>query len=349
MPPRSPNWIDFKSARQSVSLESLLSRYGVQMHPAGKHTLRGCCPLPTHDPAKKAPSFIVNTAKNVWSCHSMSCAKDRGGKIGGNALDFVAAMEQCSIVEAGRRMIALSATLPPPTKPAPKQEGREENQPLRFQLRGVEGAHPYLTERSIKPETAAIFGVGFYGQPGLMHGRVVIPIHNESGRLVAYAGRSIDGADPKYRFPTGFHKSLELFNLHRVVGMRCREVIMVEGFFDCLQVHQAGFQNVCALMGRTLSETQMQKLTSHFDQVTLMLDGDPPGREATRKIAGQLEGRVAVQVINVPEGKQPDELGAAVVRNLLEPQNQRPGIRHNLAAVESPSLQRTSDEAKLEL
>ena len=93
MPTRSPNWIDFRNARQSVSLEALLSRYGVQMHPSGRNTLRGQCPLPSHDPTKKTPSFIVNTTKNVWSCHSQSCAKGRGGKIGGNALDFVAAME----------------------------------------------------------------------------------------------------------------------------------------------------------------------------------------------------------------------------------------------------------------
>ena len=51
-----------------------------------------------------------------------------------------------------------------------------------------------------------------------MSGRVVIPIHNERGELVAYAGRSIDGSEPKYKLPAGFHKSLELFNLHRAIG-----------------------------------------------------------------------------------------------------------------------------------
>ena len=51
-----------------------------------------------------------------------------------------------------------------------------------------------------------------------MHDRIVIPIHNREGELVAYAGRSIDGSEPRYKFPAGFHKSLELFNLHRVTG-----------------------------------------------------------------------------------------------------------------------------------
>ena len=72
-----------------------------------------------------------------------------------------------------------------------------------------------------------------------MHDRIVIPIHNPEGELVAYAGRSIDGSEPRYKFPAGFHKSLELFNLHRVRGEV--SVVLVEGFFDCMKVTQAGF------------------------------------------------------------------------------------------------------------
>ena len=69
------------------------------------------------------------------------------------------------------------------------------------------------------PETIAEFGLGFCSN-GSMKGRVVIPIHNSEGKLVAYAGRW-PGAPPedtpKYKLPFGFKKSLELFNLHRAV------------------------------------------------------------------------------------------------------------------------------------
>ena len=115
---------------------------------------------------------------------------------------------------------------------------------------------------------------------------------------------------------------------------RCRDVIVVEGFFDAMQVHQSGYQNVCALMGSALSETQAQKLANHFDRVTLMLDGDATGHEATRKIAGQLEGRVAVKVIELREGKQPDQLDATAIRALLEPE-QRPGNRQHFITAET--------------
>src|SRR5664279_6644473 len=72
----------------------------------------------------------------------------------------------------------------------------------------------------------------FAGQ-GYMQGRVVIPIHDEDGRLVAYAGRSVGQTEPRYRFPPRFRKSLVLFNLHRSVN-HGKTVVVVEGFFDCL-------------------------------------------------------------------------------------------------------------------
>ena len=72
-----------------------------------------------------------------------------------------------------------------------------------------------------------------------MQNRIVIPIHNADGLLVAYAGRAIDGSEPRYKFPAGFRKSLELFNLHRVG--REASVVLVEGLFDCMKVSQAGY------------------------------------------------------------------------------------------------------------
>ena len=88
-----------------------------------------------------------------------------------------------------------------------------------------------------------------------MGGRVVIPIHDENGFLIAYAGRSADETDPKYRFPPRFRKSLVLFNLHRAAA-EGKSVIVVEGFFDSFKVHQAGLPGVVALMGCSLSLRQ---------------------------------------------------------------------------------------------
>ena len=149
-----------------------------------------------------------------------------------------------------------------------------------------------------------------------MHDRIVIPIHNSEGELVAYAGRSIDGSEPRYKFPAGFHKSLELFNLHRVRGEV--SVVLVEGFFDCMKVTQAGFPCV-ALMGSTMSKAQEELIGEYFGHVVVMLDGDEAGREAAVGIADRLQRVVyQVQLVDLPQGVQPDQLSTDEIHRLLD-------------------------------
>ena len=168
-------------------------------------------------------------------------------------LDFVAAMEKCSIRDAGAEIAGLvrPGGRQGPRAPAPafhqapatgSKLAREEragqgcsseaNPPLKFQLRGIDHGHAYLTGRGISTETAETFGVGLFSGKGSMSGRVVIPIDNGKGELLAYAGRSIDNTEPRYKLPAGFHKCLELYNLHRAVATGQRGLIVVEGFFD---------------------------------------------------------------------------------------------------------------------
>ncbi|HEV2174869.1 MAG TPA: toprim domain-containing protein, partial [Nitrospira sp.] len=135
------------------------------------------------------------------------------------------------------------------------------------------------------------------------------------GELVAYAGRSIDGSEPRYKFPAGFHKSLELFNLHRVRGEL--SVVLVEGFFDCIKITQAGFPCV-ALMGSTMSKAQEKLIGEYFGHVIVMLDGDNAGREAAVGIADRLKRVVyQVQLVDLPQGVQPDQLSTGEVHQLV--------------------------------
>jgi DNA primase len=192
----------------------------------------------------------------------------------------------------------------------------ESNKPLAFRLQNVDHTHPYLGERGLTEEIVKTFGVGFFPGKGSMHDRIVIPIHNREGELVAYAGRAIDGSEPRYKFPAGFHKSIELFNLHRVKGEV--SVVLVEGFFDCMKVSRAGFACV-ALMGSTMSKKQEELLAEHFGHVVVMLDGDEAGRGAAVEIADRLQRVVyQVQVLELPQGMQPDQLSADEVHSLLE-------------------------------
>lgn len=174
-----------------------------------------------------------------------------------------------------------------------------------------------MSARGISERTADVFGIGFYAGPGLLSRRLVIPIHNEAGQLVAYCGRSLDGTEPRYKFPTGFAKSQVLFNVHRAMASGEQTVIVVEGFFDCLKVHQAGFLSVVALLGAALYDRQRRLLTERFQQIILMLDGDEAGRRASDTIAVRLARHCPVRVIELADSTQPDQLSEQAIQEIL--------------------------------
>ena len=314
-------------------MEMVLAHYNVRVRKVNQSYLRGKCPLPSHTSKESGDSFGVHAEKNVWACQSDSCVKARRGRKGGNVLDLVAAMEDCSIRDAAAKLQNWFHVVPgaPPESNRIDRESRnaasdgrgegsdvpDSNRPLEFTLKDVNSSHEYLARRGVGRETASAFGVGFFPGKGSMIGRVVIPIHNRDGKLVAYAGRSIDGGEPKYKLPAGFHKSLELFNLHRAVGVGGECALVVEGFFDCMKVHQAGYASVVALMGVSLSERQEELLASKFSRIVLMLDGDEAGRGGAREIAARLVHRMYVKVVDLPDGKQPDQLSSEELRSIL--------------------------------
>ena len=335
-------WIDFKEIKSAVSLEMVLRHYNVELRRVGPTNLRGKCPLPTHASDKSTASFTVNLAKGprgVWVCKSHSCVAARNGKEGGNLLDLVSVMEACSVRDAALKLAAWFALTPGREPREPKREPSETeepvqlvskeppqslelvNKPLTFTLQGVDFTHPYLKSRGVDEGTARLFGSGYFGGRGTMAGRMVIPIHDGAGQVVAYAGRSLDDSEPKYKFPTGFHKSVELFNLHRVLGdaahPHLRRVVVVEGFFDCVKVVEAGYPCV-ALMGNSLSETQAALLLKHFTSACILLDGDAAGRDGTAKCVSRLTRGMWVYSPPVAEGKQPDELSVEELHLLVK-------------------------------
>jgi DNA primase len=307
-------WVDFRAVKQAVSLEMVLRHYRVPGLRRRHDQLAGRCPIHR---GQRDDSFRASLSKNAFHC--FACQAN------GNVLDFVAAMEKCPIREAALRLeqwFGESAPMARAQRAAQqvqlvrKKEGC--NPPLRFALRGVDSAHPYLVQRGIDRATAVEFGVGFYAGPGLLSGRIVIPIRNQGDQIVAYAGRALDGRPPKYKLPAGFRKALELFNLYRAATTSSKAVVLVEGYFDCMRVHQAGYPWVVALMGSSLSAAQDRALLHHFERVILMLDGDAAGRGASQAITARLSGRCSVVVARVPDGAQPDQMSFPAIRALLE-------------------------------
>ena len=331
-------FVDFKSIKAAVTMEQVLDRYGLldSMKRSGD-SLSGCCPI--HN-GTNPTQFRVSVSKSVWNCFS-EC------KHGGNTLDFVAEKEVISVHAAALKLIEwfdLSTTDAPPEEeeapraasvprqtqaPAPtaskekfKPEDSTPNPPLKFRLEHLDGKHPYLTERGLTPETLVDFGVGFCAK-GMMAGRIAIPVHNGEGKVVAYAGRfpgePPDANTPKYKLPPGFKKSLELFNLDRAVK-EPGALVLVEGFFDCMRLHQHGVKKVVALMGSTMSVAQEELIRRHTDrhsQVVVILDEDDAGRGGRENIAARLARFVFVKThVFEKEGQQPSQLSAEEVQEI---------------------------------
>jgi DNA primase len=176
-----------------------------------------------------------------------------------------------------------------------------------------------LWQRGLTVPTVKTFGIGFCSR-GILRGRIAIPIH-ERGELVAYAGRAIDDElatkEGKYKLPTGFKKSHVLHNLNRATEHAHKGLIVVEGFFDAMKVHQAGFPNVVALIGSTVSEQQEKLLRESTDRLTLMFDGDDAGAKCLREFYAKLRRTMFLKEVHLEDGEQPDSLTEDRIRELL--------------------------------
>ena len=337
-------FVDFRAVKAAITMEQLLGHYKIleQFKRTGE-SLNGPCPI---HKGSNPTQFRVSTTKNIWNCFS-DCEH------GGNALDFICKMEKCSIHAAALKAIewfnldpeAMTAsdnkaepaepkTSAPAAKPAARStaapkatpESNVPNPPLKFRLDKLERQHPYLTEqRELAPETIIDFGIGYCAK-GMMADRIAIPIHNVKGEVVAYAGRFVGEppeGTPKYKLPPGFRKSQELFNIDRAAKQSADEpLVIVEGFFDAMKLHQHGCHKVVALMGSTMSSAQEELIRQHTNSkshVIVMLDENEAGKAGREDIACRLSKICFVRVYQFSQpDMEPEHLTAEEVQQLME-------------------------------
>lgn len=157
-------------------------------------------------------------------------------------------------------------------------------------------------------------------------GRIIFPVHNISGRIMGFGGRTLlkDDNVPKYvNSPESeiYNKSQILFGLYFAKNAIIRQdnCYLVEGYTDVISLHQAGIENVVASSGTSLTEEQIRLIKRYTPNVTILYDGDPAGIKASfRGIDMVLEQGMNVRIVLFPDGEDPDSYARKHRRTELE-------------------------------
>lgn len=142
-------------------------------------------------------------------------------------------------------------------------------------------------------------------------GRVMFPIFDLRGNVVAFGGRILTNEKPKYINTSDtpvYHKSSGLFAMNFAKDSGSRQLILAEGYMDVIALHRAGFTNAIASLGTALTEEQARIIRRYADEAIICYDSDEAGRRATQRAIPILKkAGLLVRVITVPGNKDPDE------------------------------------------
>ncbi|MCU0527658.1 MAG: DNA primase [Elainella sp. Prado103] len=159
-------------------------------------------------------------------------------------------------------------------------------------------------------------GRGYYDR---FRDRLMIPIHDLQGRVIGFGGRTLGEEQPKYlNSPETelFDKGKTLFALDKARATIAKQdrAVVVEGYFDVIALHAAGITNAVAALGTALSLVQVRQLLRYTEskQIVLNFDADAAGTKAAERAIGEVtdlvyQGEVQLRVLNLPQGKDPDE------------------------------------------
>ena len=191
-------------------------------------------------------------------------------------------------------------------------------------------------------EKAGLLKAGQRGHYDFYRDRLMVPTYATTGEVIAFGGRALGDQEPKYLntsttpvYTKGRH--LYALNVARRAAQADRTLIVVEGYLDCIALHQAGFDNAVAALGTSFTEEQASELRKYAENIYLCFDGDAAGGNAATKavdIASKVIEHTGsnVRVVALPLGADPDsyvrEHGAAGFRALLE--SAKPSIEFKL-------------------
>ncbi len=188
---------------------------------------------------------------------------------------------------------------------------------LGYSLDNWRGLLTYLKRKGYKEEQILENGLIIKSEKGNYYdrfrNRVMFPVFDYKGKVIGFGGRVLDDSKPKYlNSPDGplFIKGTHLYGLNFVIKNNSfnRTFIIVEGYMDCIALHQYGITNAVASLGTALTASQAKLLKRYADRVIISYDADLAGQMATLRGLDILRKTgLEVRVLTVPKGKDPDE------------------------------------------
>ena len=314
----------------------------------------GLCPFHS----EKTPSFTVNPSKQIFHCF--------GCHTGGDVITFFMRYEKLSFSEAVTELAKRVGLQYEPSKSESHEKDNKAvlleilNEAVSFYINRLKADTEvvnYLLSRGISQESQKRFYLGYapnvtnglytfltgkgYQETAiheagvlskerrmdLLRKRIVFPIFNISGEVIALGGRVLDNSLPKYlNSPETalFNKRRVLYGLsHAIQQGKTTEFIVVEGYVDVIASHQHGFANTVAPLGTALTEEHSRLLKRFTKNVLMVFDGDEAGlRAARRGFATLLKSGIEAKALMLPKGEDPDSIlktqGAAAYSALIE-------------------------------
>ena len=338
-------FIDELTARTDL-LALLSSRITFTKKSGSNHW--ACCPF--HD--EKTPSFSVNTQKGFYHCFGCGVSGDairflmdydnlpfpeaieRLAEFNGLSVPYEDDGRQVDPQEKDRYDLGLECL-------ADAAAFFHEA----FYGESGKAARDYLRQRRLKKATVDTFLLG-YAPPGnalLAHlgskyplqllqdvglvgvkddhhydwfrERVIFPIHNIKGKIIAFGARAMGEAQPKYlNSPetTWFNKRFELYGLHQAMQTRERTLLVTEGYMDVIKLWQHGVKNAVAALGTAIGDSHISQLKKRSEKVYFSFDGDTAGQKAARKaleaVFSQHDKQHEWRFMFMPAGEDPDSL-----------------------------------------
>ncbi len=349
-----------EAIKNRINIFDLVSRY-VELQSTGENWVAPC---PFHQETK--PSFSVSPSRGFYYCFGCQAAGDVIEFYRAiNGLDFPEAVKQLAR-EAGVQLAPETRGSHKKREIRTQCLDLHARTQIFFRnaLASQQGAKAvsYLNQRQLSKEIQERFGLGwgpdswnalkdYLRQSGFdeeacvvagllsknrqgrvydrFRGRVMFPIYNLAGQVIAFGGRGIEpDQEPKYLnssetpiYTKGEHL-YGLFQARRAISTE-KSVLLTEGYVDVLTLHQHGFSNACGVLGTALTPSQVHRLAGLAKEVVLLFDGDRAGRKAALRSALMVltEG-VTCRVVMFPEGEDADSLlrdkGREALQELLQ-------------------------------